>query len=158
MGCLLIPALLALLVLADAAIVRMLQQRQARAGWWAGLSAAWLAGAVLGAWGGFFFEYQLSPRLRVLGAPVPTAFFHREGPPGEEQWVDFLTPAPLLFAASNVALLGLLAFIGRALLATRGVTPQRSVATSAGAGAQGAILTGARRGPKGQLMFRPRWS
>jgi hypothetical protein len=47
-------------------------------------------------------------RLRVFGAPVPAAFFHLEGPPGEEQWVDFITPAPLLFAASNVPLLGLL--------------------------------------------------
>jgi hypothetical protein len=70
---------------------------------------AWVAGAALGVWGGFCFEYQASPRLRVFGAPVPAAFFHREGPPGEEQWVSFITPAPLLFAASNVAILALLA-------------------------------------------------
>src|SRR4051794_19721681 len=101
MGCLLIPALIGLLALADAVIVRMLRQRGAGVGWWSALSAAWLAGAALGVWGGFFFEYQPSPRLRVFGAPVPAAFFHWEGPPGEEQWVDFVTPAPALFAASN---------------------------------------------------------
>jgi hypothetical protein len=40
---------------------------------------------------------------------VPAAFFHWEGPPGEEQWIDFITPAPLLFAGSNVVILALLA-------------------------------------------------
>jgi hypothetical protein len=108
MGCLLIPALIGLLALADAIIVRMLRQQGAGMVWWSALSAAWLAGAALGVWGGFFFEYQPSPRLRVFGAPVPAAFFHWEGPPGEEQWVDFITPAPVLFAASNVAILALL--------------------------------------------------
>ena len=109
MGCLLLPLLLVLPALADAAIVRMLRQRQVGAGWWAALSAAWLAGAALGVWSGFFFEYRPSVRLRVLGAPVPAAFLHWEGPPGEEQWVDFITPAPLLFAASNVVILAFLA-------------------------------------------------
>jgi hypothetical protein len=106
---LLLPALLSLLTLANAAVVRMFRRRQAGVGWWVTLSVAWLAGAAAGVWGGFFFEYRPSPRLRVLGAPVPAAFFHWEGPPGEEQWVGFITPAPLLSAASNVALLALLA-------------------------------------------------
>jgi hypothetical protein len=109
MGCLFIPALIGVLALANAFIVRMLRQRGAGTRWWAALSSAWLAGAALGVWSGFFFEYQPSPRLRVFGAPVPAAFFHWEGPPGEEQWVDFITPAPVLFAASNVAILALLA-------------------------------------------------
>jgi hypothetical protein len=73
------------------------------------MSVAWLAGASLGVWSGFFFEYQATPRLRVVGAPVPAAFFHWEGPPGQEQWIDFITPAPLLFASSNVVILSLLA-------------------------------------------------
>ena len=38
---------------------------------------------------------------------MPVALFHWEGPPGEEGWVDFVTPAPCLFAASNVAILAL---------------------------------------------------
>ena len=106
---LLIVVLLALLTLANTAVVRMLRRRQAGVGWWVALSAAWLAGAALGVWSGFFFEYRASPRLRVIGAPVPAAFFHWEGPPGEEQWVDYITPVPLLSVASNVAILALLA-------------------------------------------------
>ena len=109
MGCLIIPIVIALLTAANVLIVRRLQRHHAAREWWISLSIAWLTGAALGIWGGFFFEYQLSPRLRVFGAPVPAAFFHLEGPPGQEVWVDFITPAPLLFAASNVALLALLA-------------------------------------------------
>ncbi len=54
-------------------------------------------------------KYRPSPELRIHGAPVPVVAFHWEGPPGEEQWIDFITPAPLLFAGSNVVLLALLA-------------------------------------------------
>jgi hypothetical protein len=103
-----LPVLGVGLALANAFIVRMLRQRGAGTRWWAALSSAWLAGAALGVWSGFF-EYQPSPRLRVVGAPVPAAFFHWEGPPGEEQWVGFITQAPVLFAVSNVAILALLA-------------------------------------------------
>ncbi len=55
-----------------------------------------------------YFEHQLLPELRVAGAPMPCAFFHWEGPPGEEQWVDFITPDPMLFAGSNIFILALL--------------------------------------------------
>jgi hypothetical protein len=109
MGCILIPLVIAVLALADVAIVRLLQRRHAGSGWWTALAGAWLVGAGLGIWSGFFVEYQPSPRLRVVGAPVPAAFFHLEGLPGKEQWVDFVTPAPLLFAGSNVILLALVA-------------------------------------------------
>src|ERR1700722_3102841 len=74
MGVLLIPAVIALLVWANIVIVRLFLQRHAAPVWWMTLSVAWLAGAGLGVWGGFFFEYQPSPRLRVFGAPVPAAF------------------------------------------------------------------------------------
>jgi hypothetical protein len=100
---------LGLLAWANVALVRLYLRRRAGWGWWVALSAAWLTGGALGVWGGFFFEYQPTPTLRVIGAPVPAAFHHWEGPPGEEQWVDFITPAPALYAASNIALLGLLA-------------------------------------------------
>jgi hypothetical protein len=100
--------LLGLLGVANVATVRLFRQREAGVGWWVALSSAWLVGAALGVWGGFFFEYQPSPHLRVFGAPVPAGVFHWEGPPGEEQWVDFVTPEPLLFAGSNVPLIALL--------------------------------------------------
>ena len=109
MGVLLIFAVTVLLAFADAGIVRLLRRRRGGRGWWCALAVAWLAGAGLGVWSGFFFEYRPNPELRVFGAPVPGAFLHWEGPPGEEQWVDFITPAPLLFAGSNIAIVALLA-------------------------------------------------
>ena len=108
---LLILVVCILLALANAGIVSRFRRRRAGRGWWCLLAVAWLAGAGLGVWGGFFFEYRPTPVLRVFGAPVPGAFLHWEGPPGEEQWVDFITPAPLLFAGSNIVILGLLAGI-----------------------------------------------
>ena len=109
MGCVIIPVLLALLATANLMIVRLLQRRHAGPAWWIPLSVAWMAGAALGLWGGFFFEYQAAPELRVFGAPVPASVSHLEGPPGEQQWVHFITPAPLVFAGSNVVILALLA-------------------------------------------------
>jgi hypothetical protein len=106
---LLIFAAVVLLAFADAGIVRLFRRRQAGRGWWCALAVAWLIGAGLGVRGGFFYEYRPSPVLRVIGAPVPGAFLYWEGPPGEEQWVDFITPAPVLFAGSNIAILALLA-------------------------------------------------
>lgn len=109
MGFVIIFASVALLVSINAAIVRLFRRRRAGPGWWIGLTVAWAVGAGLGFVGGFFFEYRPLPEFRVAGAPIPAAFFHWEGPPGHEQWVDFITPAPLLFAGSNVVILGLLA-------------------------------------------------
>lgn len=62
----------------------------------------------MGIWFGFFFEYQPSPQLRVMGCPVPVACFALEkSAAGEEHWADFVAPEPLplFFAASNVLLL-----------------------------------------------------
>jgi hypothetical protein len=109
MGFLLIFSMVALLTYANVDTVRSFIARRARPPWWEALAAAWAVGAVVGVWSGVFFEYRPVPNLRVFGAPIPAAFFHWEGPPGEEQWVDFITPAPLLFAGSNVVILALLA-------------------------------------------------
>jgi ABC-type xylose transport system permease subunit len=109
MGCCFIPVLVALLLGTDAAIVQLFRKRRAGRGWWAALIAAWTVGAAAGLWSGFFFEFQPSPRMRVLGFPVPAGCFLWEGPPGEETWVDYVTPAPLLFAASNIAIVGVVA-------------------------------------------------
>src|SRR4051794_14848749 len=109
MGFLLIFSVVALLAYGNAVAVRSLLARRAGAPWWGVMAAAWVAGAVLGVWSGFYFEYRPEPKLRIFGAPIPAAFFHLEGPPGQEQWVDFITPAPLLFAGSNVVILALLA-------------------------------------------------
>jgi hypothetical protein len=109
-------AVTVLIAFADAGIVRLFRRRRAGPGWWCALAVAWLVGAGLGAWGGFFFEYRPTPVLRIFGAPVPGAFLSWEGPQGEEQWVDFITPAPLLFAGSNIVILALLAGLTVGLL------------------------------------------
>jgi hypothetical protein len=101
----LIPIVIGLLAYSNVLIVRLFDRRKAGIGWWKALTFAWLAGAGLGVWSTFFFEYQPSPKLKVLGAPVPAVFFQLEGSPGNEDWVDF--PAPL-FALSNIPILGLL--------------------------------------------------
>jgi hypothetical protein len=108
MGFLLIILTVALLGYVNLAIVRSFRQRRAALPWWGVLVAAWMVGSALGFWSGFFLEYRPLSKLRVAGAPIPAAFFHWEGPPGEEQWIDFITPVPLLFAGSNVLIVGLL--------------------------------------------------
>ena len=103
----LIPLTILILACLDAAIIQMFRYRRAKVTWWIALSCAWSIGAAIGFWSGFFFEYQPSPHLRVCGFPVPGAFFHWEGPPGEEDWVDYITPAPLTFAGSNILIVSL---------------------------------------------------
>jgi hypothetical protein len=121
MGCLFLLPIVGLLVWANITIVQMFTRRQTKARWWIGLAVAWAVGAGIGVWSGFFFEYQILPTLRVAGFPVPAAFFHYEGPPGQEQWIDFITPAPILFAGSNILIVGMLAAcpVGLAFWLTR---------------------------------------
>ena len=109
MGFLLILPLVALLAFANVISVRSFLAWRAGPPWWGALAVAWVVGTAVGVWSGFYFEYRPSPELRVFGAPIPTGCLHWEGPPGQEQWVDFITPAPLVFAGSNVVILALLA-------------------------------------------------
>jgi hypothetical protein len=104
-GPLLILGIIVLLAWANVAILRRFRSRTADWGWWAAIFTSWAVGTIIGVWGGFFFEYQASSRPRISGAPVPAAFFHLEGPPGNQQWIDFITPAPLLLAGVNVLLM-----------------------------------------------------
>ena len=109
MGLLVVTVVIIVLVYANAFIIHRFQARRAGRGWWVAMAVAWSVGAATGVWSGFYFEYRPLPELRVFGAPIPHAFFHWEGPLGEEQWVDFITPAPQLLAGSNVVILALLA-------------------------------------------------
>jgi hypothetical protein len=109
MGAMLIVILGALIAWANVAAIRSLREHRAGARWWYAAAALWAAGALAGVWGGFFAEYQPSPRLRVYGAPVPVGLAVWEGTPGEERWVGFVSSAPHFFAALNVPLVALLA-------------------------------------------------
>jgi hypothetical protein len=60
-----------------------------------------IVGFCLGVWFGFFFEYQPSPRLRVIGCPVPVVcFVLQKSADGKEQWTDFMNG--FMFASSSV--------------------------------------------------------
>jgi hypothetical protein len=103
-----ILAIIVLLAWANIATVRRFRSGNAAWGWWATVLMLWAVGTAVGVWGGFFFEYQPSSKLRILGAPVPVVAFQLEGTPDDQHWVDFVTPAPLLFAVANVVLVPLL--------------------------------------------------
>jgi hypothetical protein len=103
MACFVVFPGLVVLVIANYYIVRRLMFMRARAGPWILLIAIWILGAAFGIYGGFFLEYQVTPRVRVAGAPVPAVYFFREGPPGDPRYTA-RGHAPLLFAASNVVI------------------------------------------------------
>jgi hypothetical protein len=67
---------------------RLFRARSACRGWWALFALLFVAGASLGIWLAFFFEYQPSHRMRVFGFPLPIAFFVWE----DDRWTDFVTP------------------------------------------------------------------
>jgi hypothetical protein len=82
------------------------RERGVAGGWWLILGSTALVAGVVGAWFGFNFSYQPSSRVVVYSFPVPGAFHVLETyDDGTQQWVDFVTPAPLLVAVANACLL-----------------------------------------------------
>jgi hypothetical protein len=82
-------------------VIRMLRRRRAGFRWWVALAIASLFGAILGIWCGLEFEYRPSQTVRVLGFPMPIAVFHLEGGGADEQWIDFVSPFPVVNAIGN---------------------------------------------------------
>jgi hypothetical protein len=79
-----------------------LRKRRVVAIWWIAFGLTAVVGMLVGAWFGFHFEYHLSPRVVVYSFPVPGAFHVLESnDDGIKQWVDFVTPAPMLSAVAN---------------------------------------------------------
>jgi hypothetical protein len=105
MGLIVIIVGLALLGWIYVCAIRSLRARGVGLLWWTALVGSLVIGFAVGVWGGFFFEYQPEPKFRVIGCPVPVVcfVFEKHGD-GEEHWVDYVTPVPLLFAMSNVFL------------------------------------------------------
>ena len=105
MGPIILTAVLALLGWLAFLAVRSLKRRGVRPTWYVALVGCLIIGFALGIWFGFYFEYRPSPRLRVVGCPVPVVCFALEKyADGQEYWTDYVPPAPLLFAMSNVLL------------------------------------------------------
>lgn len=109
MGPLLIILGIVLLAWWNRAIVRRLRREATQALWSWGLAAAWLMRGALGSWSSLFLKYQPFAELRIFGAPLPIVALHGEGPRGQEQWVDFVSPWPWLLLAANVLIVALLA-------------------------------------------------
>ncbi|TWT81710.1 hypothetical protein CA13_31630 [Planctomycetes bacterium CA13] len=103
MAILLIPLAIVALGWAAFAAHGSLQRRGASRGWFAAFFALMAAGACTGVYFGFFFDYLAAPTVRVYSFPVPAAFHILESyDDSTQRWVDFITPAPILFAGSNV--------------------------------------------------------
>jgi hypothetical protein len=103
--------------------IRLFRARTARGGWWALLAVLFVAGASLGVWLAFFFEYQPSHRMRVMSFPLPIVFFVWE----EDQWTDFVTPDYYVYPALAANVCTMTAVCITPLLALFAVLhPQRS--------------------------------
>lgn len=76
------------------------------AGWWWVLGVVAIASSIAGSWLGFAFSYHVAPEVIVHGWPVPIVIQALEtSHDGSQQWVDFITPAPIWAAVGNTALL-----------------------------------------------------
>lgn len=83
---------------------RRMRRLHASTAWWFAFGLLATVGFVAGCWLTFSFQYQVSPRLRFAGFPIPLVIFHFE----YDQWVDFVTPR-------SVAILSLIANISAAI-------------------------------------------
>jgi len=100
---LLIPLAVAALGWAAFAAHGSLARRNAPPRWFVAFFALMFVGACAGVYFGFFFNYLALPTVRVYSFAVASAFIVLESyDDGAKQWVDFITPSPILFAASNV--------------------------------------------------------
>ncbi len=105
MGLVILFVVLALLGWLSVRAVRSLWARGVGPLWWAALVGCIVVGFALGVWFGFFFEYQPEAKIRVIGWPVPIVCFVLEkSADGEERWIDYVSPEPLLFGGSSVLL------------------------------------------------------
>jgi hypothetical protein len=107
MGCLLWAVVILLLTWADYCTVRSLYLNCRGPGWWAIFIALFSVGIGLGIWCGFYAEYQLSERTKVFGFPLMVGVFVKEN--GE--WVDYVSPAPLLVALLDVLIVALVSVL-----------------------------------------------
>jgi hypothetical protein len=108
----LIPFSVLVLGMLAYAAFRAFQRRGVSRGWHIAFFAAMFIGIAAGVYFGFSFKYSPRPGFDVYSFPVPSAFLVlEEYDNGESRWTDFITPAPLLFAAANVPIFACLAVI-----------------------------------------------
>ena len=75
--------------------LRLFWRRSAALPWKIASLCLLLAGVALGIKLAFFFEYQISDRMRAVSFPLPIVFFVWE----EDRWTDFVTPDYYVYPA-----------------------------------------------------------
>ena len=78
MGILVITVFFVLSCWTIGALFRRLRRQRAASRWWAAFGVVVACGVALGVWCAFFVEYQVGPRHRVGGFPIPIIFFRLE--------------------------------------------------------------------------------
>lgn len=91
---------------------RRLSTGHAGLAWWLALGNLAVAGAVIGYWLAFDFEYDLSPNLRLVSFPIPVCIFHFE----DGKWVDFPSPNWLAYPTAFTNVVAVTAFVVLPLL------------------------------------------
>lgn len=105
---------IAVAVLAGLAFMayRSLRRRNVSRGWYIAFFSTMSVGIMAGIYFGFLFRYYASEKLEIVSFPVPSVFLvHEEYQDGESRWVDFVTPAPIIFAGSNVPIFACIAVL-----------------------------------------------
>jgi len=106
---LLIIPVLALSIWIVRATYGRLRRMHATSAWWGAFGFFAVVGFVAGCWLTFWFQYQVSDRMRFAGFPIPLEFIHLEN----DGWISFVSPAPLqLFGMiANVSVAVAVAFL-----------------------------------------------
>jgi hypothetical protein len=103
------PIVIALLALSSWSVFATFGHlRRAHAGrtWWFAFIVLTVIGLVVGCSLAFTLEYQVSPRVRSVGFPIPLAFFRLE----DGQWVDFVTPPEVMYPGLIANVVAVVAF------------------------------------------------
>ncbi len=105
-------AAIVLLIVSGVCIVstfRRLRRTQASWIWWAAFGVLTITGLTGGSWIALNANYQVSPTMRFCSFPIPLAFLHLE----DGDWVDFVTPLPVMYLglAANVLSFGAVAVL-----------------------------------------------
>ena len=109
---LLIPIIVGTFIWLAFAAYKSLVRRNATATWLMAFYLLFVVGAGTGIYFGFFFSYFVSPTLRVYSFPVPAAFLVLEtSSDGKQNWVDFLPPAHICCAGSNIPIFASIAVL-----------------------------------------------
>ncbi len=87
-------------------VLQSLYARKLSAAGWMYATIIAVFGVILGVCLGFYFSYNPAPEVTLYSFPIPAGWKVLETyKDGSEQWVDFITPVPLMVAAANTCLI-----------------------------------------------------